>query len=286
MTTKLKQLQNLANTFPGQQKNQLNASLSKGDAALQQAVGQAPTQGLDITKAAQGIGASMAGAQVQDAAQAQQQQGAMNQQVGQLGMQATNIESSKKLANMAFKVDEDVRKQADALAKLDNNYKNQLLDNQLNFNKDKRGQYILKQRQMFDLAALKARDANEFNQYARQAMKANQRYLMMMETAHKKVMREYQQQWQIAEQDKDQDLKKKLAVRIREHEAAMERAKARAANRMAAWKTGGIVVGTVAGAVVGSMLAPGAGTAYGASAGAAAGGSLGGGLGTAVGSQQ
>lgn len=280
MTQRLEKLKNLANSFP-KQNDQLNAALSKGDAALQQSVSQAPTQGLDTTKAAQGIGASMAGAQAQAAGQAQAEQGAAAQQIGQLGMQATNLESSKKLADMAFKVDEDARKQADALAKLDNNYKNQLLDSQMNFNKDKRGQYVLQQRQLFDLAAMKARDANEFNEYAREATKANERYIFMVQTAHKKTMREYTQKWQEAEKNKDREAKNKLRQMIQAQKEALKRAERRAKNKNAAWQTGGMVVGTVAGAVAGGMAAgPG-----GAAAGAQAGGQLGGGLGTYVGSQ-
>jgi hypothetical protein len=272
-TDKTKALAKLAQQFPGQQQDTINQSMASNVSQLQASLGAAPTQIQDVASAAQKAGGTFAGAQVAARQQAQQQLGAQAQTMGQIGMQAANIAGQKQLAEQQSAMSQKSIDFANRLAKLDENTKDQLLDQQIAFQKDKRGKAFLNDRQLMDYAVTHAKNAQEFQTYAESIQRASQRQIAMWETAAKKLGNELERQLQMGESAQNQQLKRDLAQLKMEAEKKAANAKRKAANRAAMFQTVGTVAGIGAGAMTGTPQ------------GAMIGGQLGGAAGTLAASQ-
>lgn len=273
-TEKTKSLTKLAQQFPDASKDVINQSMAQNVSQLQASIGSAPTQIQGVTTAGQKAGGTFAGAQVAARQQAQQQLGARAQTIGQLGMQQANITGQKKLAEQQSAMSQKSIDFANRLAKLDENTKDQLLDQQISFQKDKRGKAFLNDRQLMDYAVTHAKNSQDFQNYAESIQRASQRQISMWETASKKLGAELERQQALGDQAQNAQLKKELAQLKIEADKKAADAKRKAANRGSMFSTVGTVGGAIVGGVIGGM-AGGVGAAPGAAIGAGIGGALG-----------
>jgi hypothetical protein len=153
-------------------------------------------------------------------------------------------------------------------AQISEKAKQEMFDNQMQFQKDEQGRTFFNERQLADYARLNAENDEKFKDYAQNAEQLSKRKLQAMEHAYKLTMQDLQQKSNLAEQKKDQQAQLQINQIRKEIEERMQKERAKAANRAAAWQAGGTIVGGVAGAVIGGPA--------GASAGASVGGALGG----------
>lgn len=276
-STRLSQLQNLANRLPAANQQVAQGLQAAQDTALQESIRQAsPAAG---PRAAQALGAQQAGqtgqTQLQTAQQTQQQLG----QVGQLGLQQQATEAQQRLGTQRRAGAQEARDLQSRLAELDQEAKDTLVDRQMRFQEDQAGQTLLNERQLADWAVANAKSQNQFNEWARQTQQLSQKKLYMLEAANKRLLQALSQEAAGEKQKLDQASLKKIAEAQRALQEKLAREKAKAGNRAAMFQAGGTILGAAAGAAIGTFAAPGVGTAAGASAGA----SLGGGVGTAAG---
>lgn len=271
VTNRSKQLEKLAMSMP--QANQQFAQQQQ-DARKVQLQSQ-------IKSLPQGVGGPALAQQL--GAQQQQQAGQIQLGAAQKTQQRQQVIGQEALAGQArqqrqagfeqqIALTQNQRSIADKISRIDNKYKNMLLDDQLTFRKDQAGQTLLNERQLADWAISKAKSREEYLSYAQAANQIYQREIQVLEAAHKKISQTMQNNYVAKNKPLDRELRKKLAIQKQELERQILEKKNKAANRSSMWSTGGMIVGGAIGAYFGP-------------AGAVAGAKLGEGLGQTAASQ-
>lgn len=265
-SVRMQQLKKLATAMPVANQAVASGLQQAQQTQLQQAIKTAtPTAG---ATAAQTVGGQQATAMAAPVVQAQAN---TQQQVGQVANIAQNqagIESQQRVGQQQSAVSNTARQNAAKLAALDNDVKNQLLDQQLTFNKDERGRTLLNDRQLADVAILKAKTEEDIAAYKQNVDQMNARKLQAMQAAYHKLAQTLKSGVAADGQRLDFQTKQEIKTMMNEAEKSIQKAKNDAEAKAAMWAAAGTVVGTVVGAYFGG--------AGGAKAGGQAGGAAGG----------
>jgi len=265
-SVRMQQLKRLATAMPAANQKVATGLQEAQATQLQSAIAQAsPAAGAST---AQQVGAQQATALAAPQLQAQQ---ANQQQVGQAASLAQNqaqTESAQRVGAKESGLNQTNINNNNRLATLDNDIKNQLLDQQLKFNKDERGRVLLNDRQLADAAILTAKNQEDLMNYKQSITQMNERKLQTMQTAYNQLAQAmrtgYDQDGQVLNYNTKVEIKNMMT----DAQKAIQSEKNRQAANAAAWTAAGTIVGTVVGGVVGG---PG-----GAKAGGEAGGAGGG----------
>lgn len=266
-TNRAKKLEKLAMSLP-----QGNQQIAQGQQAarqiqLQEQIKQAP-QAMGPA-AAQQMGAQQAqqAGAIQLGAQQKGQQQA--QLMGQMGLEQKAREQRQAGHEQQLSLNEQQMDFANKINKLDTKLKNQLLDEQLVFQKDQANQGYLNERQLLDYAMTKARSREDFLNYQQQVEQVSSREIQMMEAAAKKLGQAIEQGYISKKRGLDNELKKDLIQKKRAIERRIAERKRAAANRHAMIRSvtgiaggiiGGIAGGGPAGAMAGYQIGQGAGS--------------------------
>jgi hypothetical protein len=238
---------------------------------LQAAIGQAkPGAGV---QQAQQIGAQVAAQSGQAQLQAGQSTQQQMSQLGQVGLQAQAQQNVQQMGRQQSAQQGRERNQTARLNALDNQLKRDLLDKQLQFNRDERGRLLLNDRQLADIAVLNAQDEQQFEMYKQKAEQIQKRKLQAMEYAAKLLENTMQSGYDASGKRLDQQSRLKIKQDVDAANRAIAREQRKRANRAAMYTAAGTIVGAGAGALIGGP------------AGAAAGAQMGGAAGTATASQ-
>lgn len=273
---RIQQLQKLQKSLPMSNQQVQQGTDAANQMRLQDMVKQAPAGTASVTPIAQQLGGAQASAAGQANLQTQQQNIQQGAQVGALQLQQKGTEQQAELGQKQRAVSQYNRKQQNMLAKLSQEKKNELLDQQLEFNKDQRGQTQFNERQLADWAATNARSQEEFNNYSQIIQQAANRKLQYLQVQNSKVSQVLQSGYLNEKQRLDNETRKQLLVVKKELEQKMADDKAKRNNRRAIFQGVGTIVGTVAGAYFT------AGNPAGAAAGGAVGSAAGSGLASAT----
>jgi hypothetical protein len=266
-SSRANQLQKLADNLPGANQKVTQGLQQARQTQLQEQIKQAGPQA--GTAAAQQIGAQQQAQsgqiQLGQAQKAQTQMGLL----GQMGLEEQARGQRQKGFEQEIALSDIQLSQSDKLNRLSSNAKNQILDNQLNFQKNQSGQTLMNQRQLADWALTNARSGEEYAQYAQYAQQIHNRKLQMLETAHKKISQVLQQGYIKEGKPLDRALSRELTQKKANAAAAMAEQKNKAANTAAMFGAGGQILGAVAGSfvpipgatMVGAAIGKGIGTA-------------------------
>lgn len=276
----------MAETSRTLQLKSLTASLPGANQQVQQGLDEARKTQLQntiknsqpaqaTTANAQQLGAQQQAVAGQNALQAQQTTQNQLTSVGQLGLQEAGLQQRQEDADQAIRLNDLQQKAANKLSQLDSSLKNELLDRQLQFQKDKAGNTLFTERQLMDYAASKAQSEEEFANYAQMADQAYSRKIQVLEVAHKKLLQTAEQGYISEGKALDQESKKQIVEKMAAVNGAIDRAKNRQAENKARNQATGTIVGTAIGGAIGSVI-PGAGTMAGMAIGGALGGAIGG----------
>ena len=285
-TNRAKQLEKLTMSLPAANQQAAQGAQQARMVQLQSQIGQLQP-GVGGPGLAQQMGAQQAqqAGGIQLAAQKQGQQ--QMQQAGQQALQQQGREQRQAGFEQQLKLNEQQQNIANRLARIDSRYKNMLLDDQLSFRKDQANQTLLNQRQLADFALLKAKNKEEYAQYAQMSQQIHNRELQLMEAAQAKIDQALRQNYVKKGKPLDRALQKELAEKKRSLDAAIARKKQKAANNALMWNAGGQILGAAAAVGAVALAAPTGGASLGAYAAAAgAGSALGGGFGSLIGSKQ
>jgi hypothetical protein len=227
-------------------------------------IGQAIQQNIPTNQAASLVAAQSTAAQGQQQVQQTQQQTQQNQQIGQIAMQDQQMTAQNQQFQRNMRTDKDRLQSESRLAQLNQTLKGELIDEQLQFQRDEAGRVFLNERQLMDFAVLQAEDKEQLMDYEQTARQASDRTLQLMEIMHKRLTQELQLDFEQREQRLSLESRRSIIEKQHELEKQYLKKKAKAANI-----TGVLVAtGTIVGAVYGGPV--------GAAAGGAAGGALGG----------
>lgn len=266
-TPRMRQLKALAGAMPVANQRIANG-IQQGQATqLQAAIGQAQP-GVGGPQMAQQMGAQaaqQAGAtQLQAAQTAQQQAG----QLGQTGLQQAGIESQQRVGQQELAGSEQQRRLSQQLNATNNQVKNALLDQQLQFSKDERGRTMLNDRQLADVAILKAKNAEDFANYQQATEQVADRKVKAMEYAYNLMRQSMESGYDAQGRRLDFESKQKIKQSMNNAEKMLNDEKNRIAARQAMWGAAGTVIGAVIGGATGGSQ----GAKTGASVGGAGGG--------------
>lgn len=267
-TSRTAQLKKLASGLPGANQQVAQGLQEARKTQLQEQIRQA--KGPGTTQQAQQMGAQqqqVAGQIQQRAAEQTQAQAA---QVGQLGLQEQAAQQRAAGFEQQIALGQREQNIANKLAQLDTRLKNDLLDKQLQFQKDQAGNALFTERQLMDYAAQKAESQEEFQNYAQQAEQMYERKARILDKAHKELLQALERGYIVKNKPLDQEHKKQLLEAAKVAQEKRDRAVADYQNTKARNSAIGTLVGSGAGALIGGP------------AGAAVGGALGGALGGAV----
>lgn len=275
-TPRMQALRNLAKNLPV-----ANSAVAQGQQAarqmqLQQAVQAAPPS-IKTTQAAQTIGqqqAAGAGKQmVESASAATAPKGALAQ-IGNQAVQEQQQQSSAKTAGLAAGSKEQQMDNVEKFAALSESAKKELYDKQMKFDKDENGRTLFNAEQLADWTKLKARNSEEYKNYAQSATQISKRNIQAIEHAYALIEEDLNQQYRVAEEKNDRKAAEEIRRMKKDAADRLEREKTRYNNSVGAWQAGGTIVGTAVGAY------------FGGAAGAKIGGQVGGQGGTAIGQGQ
>jgi hypothetical protein len=269
MTTKrAKQLEKLAMSLPSANQQLAQGQQQARQIQLQEQIKQAPTS------VGPGFAQQLGAQQAQQAGQiqlgAQQKTQTQAQLVGQMGLEEQARQQRQEGFQQQLALSANQRDTANRLANLDQRLKSQLLDDQLQFQRDQAGRASFNDRQLLDYAALNSRNQQEYMNYVQQAQQMQDREMQLLKAAEQKLTQVINQGYIKKGKRLDQQLKVELTRKKRELQKQIQDKQNKAANRAAMFQAGGAILGTAAGALAGPT-------------GAAIGGSIGSGVGTALG---
>lgn len=274
------QLQSLAAAVPGQQQEQVQQAQAAQTMQVQQAFGfgqrqpgQTPTQGQ-----LQQMGAQMTQAAGQAQLQAQEQGAKTLAAQGQGILEAKQQQRQNMLQQKSLQLGDkeiELRKKLYGISKEKGN---ELWAAQLKFQKDELGRTLFNERQLADWAMTKARSLEDLRNYEQQVSLLSERRMKMLEVAERKIQAELQNQWSLAEIQRDGQFQLELKKKLHNIKLKIQRERAAAASRAARSSAiGGLFGMAVGGALV---FASGGTAAPLVLAGMSGGGAIGGGLGT------
>jgi len=271
MNTRINQLNKLAGNIPVVNNNIAQGMQAARTTQLQQAIASMTPDQAGTTQTAQQLGAQQA--QMSGAIQVQTAQKNSQQlaQVGQMALQEDRMQKNQELFTRQQAITQRNRALTNQLAQLDNNLKDQLLDQQLSFKQDEFGRTIWNERQLADFAVLQAKTQADLDKFEQTLNQQSQRRLQIMQTVQAKLKQALEQNYLREGQEMDQQTRLFIANLKKQAAEKERRERARRASR------GAMVQGAfvVAGAVAGTVLAPVGGGAAGAVLGAQVGSGLG-----------
>ncbi len=251
-TNRTKQLKALANAFPVANQETANQLQAGRQLQLQQTIGQMQPQVASTIAPAQQIGAQQA--QAAGAIQAQQAKdnAAAQTQVGQMGLQEQGRQFREAAQQREITTQRLIQQNMNSLAQLDEKLKNQLLDKQMSFDKDKAGQFIISTQQMEDYNMLHAKSVEEFNNKNQIMNQANQRKAQLLDREYKLIEQALVNE-QKREESKNKHEQIKILTEARNNKLRqIEAQKAKQASRMARNKA----IGGMGFAVIAAAAAP------------------------------
>lgn len=264
-TARANQLRKLAQSVPGANERVTQGLQAAQETQLQETIRQARPQA--GPRAAQALGAQ----QAQQIGQAQlQQQQQTQQDIGRLAQvagQEQRLQTQQRVGEAQRGFSRKARQQADKLAELDQELKNKLLDQQLDFKQDERGRALMNERQLADWAVMNAKNEEQFKNYQQQVEQMGRRKEQMLEAAYRKLTAALQGKGAFKEQRLDQESKQRILEARKQVQNKIRREQIEQANRQAMWS--GLM----------TAVGAGAGAAFGGPGGASAGGQAGAGIG-------
>lgn len=265
MNTRIGQLNKLAASIPVANQQLANNMQAARTTQLQSAIGGMAPEQAGTTALAQQIGAQQAQQVGAIQVQAAQKTAQQTQQVSQMALQEDKMQKSQELFTRQQALNQRNRALTNQLARLDNNLKDRLLDQQLEFKKDEFGRTIWNERQLADFAILQAKTQIDLDKFEQMIDQQSRRRLQIMQTVQAKLKQVLEQNYLREGQELDQATRTFIAEKLRESKLKEAREKSRRASR------GAMIQGvfTVAGAVAGSFtpLGPATGAVIGAQVG-------------------
>lgn len=248
-----------------------NQKIAQGQQAARQVQLQEQIKNVPQGMGGPGLAQKMGAQQAQQAGQiqlgAKKQQMAQAQQIGQMGLQQMGREQRQTGFEQQLTLSDKQREFANKLNRLDSRLKNQLLDNQLEFRKDKANQTLLNERQMLDYALMNAKSNEDFENYRQAAQQASKKELLMLEVANQKITQALNQGYIEGKGKLDRNLQKELRQRKKDIEDRIRREKEEAKNRAMMWSAGGAIIGGAIGAFAGGPAGASAGVSIGSGLG-------------------
>jgi len=243
-TSRSRQLKTLASNLPGANQQVQTGLQEARKTQLQSNIKQmAPTAN---TAAAQQMGQQQQQQAGKIALQGQQQAQEQQTQVGQMALQEQGRAQRETGFGQEMQLSQQDRHIANKLAKLDSKYKTILIDDQMQFKKDKAGETLFNERQLMDYAASHAQSAEEFQDYAQEAEQLYDRKIQIFTTAHKQVVNALEMGFVIKNKPLDQASRKKLVLAKKAYEDKIAKAKIDSANSRA---RSGAITGILSAAV-------------------------------------
>lgn len=268
MNNRIGQLNKLAASIPVVNQNIAQGMQAARTTQLQSAIaGMAPQQA-GTTQVAQQIGAQQAQMSGNIQVQTAQKNSQQLAQVGQMALQQDRMQKQQELFTRQQALTQRNRAYTNQLARLDNNLKDQLLDQQLSFRTDEFGRTIWNERQLADFAVLQAKTQVDLDKFEQTVQQQSQRRLQMMQVVQAKLKQALEQNFMREGQELDQQTRLYIANLKKQTEEKIRKEKARRASRGAmiqgAFTVAGAVVGGIAGggapgAVIGAQVGSGVG---------------------------
>jgi len=243
-----------------QQANQQFAqNQGQQQAQLQSQLGGAPSQMGDISKVSQQVAGEQARQTGQAAVQAQAGAQAQGNMRNQIALQQRSREIQDRVADISIQRTKKQQELETRFAKLGEEKKSQLFDEQMKIRRDANGRAVLTERQLLDYAITSAQNEQSYLNWASDVKIASDREIQLWETSYKKLEVAATQAFKTAESQKDREHAKNLQDMARKAQEEQRKAEARARNRMAKYQAAGTIVGVAAAAAV--LMIPGVGIA-------------------------
>lgn len=277
VTDRAGQLQQLANQLPVANQQVAQGLQAARQTQLQGVLQQTPATS-NITAASQQLGAQsqgQAGNIAINAAQATQHQA---QQLGQTALSEEQTKVRQAASEQQVSLNATQEHLSNQLAKINQDAKMKLVDDQMRFKVDESNRALLNQTQLADWAKMNAQSDQDYKNKMQSMSLAYDRNIQMLQMAQKKAAQIAQQGYMEKNQKLNQDTRRTIEEDAKSLQLKIEAQQAKKKGAMQQMQAIGTIGGTVVGGVLGSIV-PGAGTA----AGAIAGGALGGALGTLAG---
>lgn len=285
MNGRIGQLSQLAAAIPAANQSVVSGMQQARETQLQQAIGgMTPEQAAAGPRVAQTIGAQQAHQAAQ--IQLQQQQTAQQRAVsaGQQTIAQDKMQKQKELFTRSQALSQKGRYLESELARISQNAKDKLLDQQLTFKRDELGRTLWNERQLADYKLSTAKNEEEFREYEQQVTQLYDRKLKMMEMAQRKLEQVLEQGYYKGKQKLDQASRLRITQYVAEMKRKQAREQAKARGAMAMFSGGGSLLGAAAGIAVVAATGGGALAAY--ATAASLGATVGGGVGTIAGASQ
>lgn len=295
-TVQQSRLKNIAAQMPFANQQLAAQQKAARDLQLLQAVQKAPTPSYVIPTAQQ-TGAAVAQQAGQEQIQRIQNAAQAQGQIAQMGQQLQAIQSQKEMAGLQAGFKEQQMSDAQRLANISEEAKQEMFDSRLSFQKDEMGRQFLNQRQLADYAALQAKNEQDWQNYVQRSEQLAARKELVLKAAQQKLVQQLQFENQQINQLRDQlskgnlstkelqnrrsILEQKLAldVQLKRQLGDLQAAQARAQARTGKTKAQNVAIASTVFAVVGGVVGGYFGGPQGAAAGALAGSQIGAGVG-------
>jgi hypothetical protein len=232
--------------------NPAEVAQQKTNLQLQQAGQQMLQQGLTPQKSQiQQAATQVAQVKGQEQLKATQQNIQQAQQDRQLQANATKLSKVQEIMKAKQQVQADSLKNAEVLDGIGLNLRNEYVDKVKQFKKDEIGRAQLNSRQLSDWATLKARNEEEYEEYALMMQQALEKKQAITEQAFKVISQELNQQFLAAEQAKDNATMEQIASIRASIAKAQADARKKTARESQMWTTGGSILAMgIAGAAI------------------------------------
>lgn len=245
-----KKLQAIAGRFPAANERVAQGQQAARAMQVQQAARQAPR----TKAAAQQVGATSAaqsGAIAQDQAR---KDASARTQVGQLGLAEQGRQQRARTFGLQQSAQQEQFDLSQELAKAGENAKQELFDDQMQFNKDEAGRTYFNERQLLDWKATNAESDQEYKDTIQEMNQIADRKIQIMEQAAKVLHREMEQEYKDESREMAQARKRDLAVARQNMKREIQAEQARIQSRNAMIKGAFTIGGAGLGALVGNPL--------------------------------
>lgn len=276
--TRQQQLMNLVQ--PGQNQSLLNQQKATQQLQMQQALGGAgQKQSFRRTPQAQQIGAQAQGLFGQSQTKAAQDQLQKEGQVAGAIQQEQSFDIQQGLQKRQQAAKVRLNSITNQISSLNRDLKQDIFDNQVQFQKDELGRTYWNERQLADWKIKEAKSDEELAEFEQSISQEFEKKMALLKTAEASIRQRLEQEASKSEQEQDQALQQRLLSAEKELQKKMQKAQARAQRNAMIMQAGGTIAGAgIAAAVVATVATGGLAAPVAAAAimgGAAAGGAAG-----------